>query len=65
MSSVNSAGMKRLLDCYDQYALEQDLVYIGGKYGYMLFRPKRYTSPFADLYLAHSSLIHANSHKHL
>ncbi len=61
--SLTSAGMQRLLDCCDQYALEHDLLYNGSKSVCMLFRPKGYKSPVADLYLANGNLQYVNSHK--
>ena len=38
--TLTSAGMQRLLDCCDQYALEHDLLYNLSKSVCMLFLPK-------------------------
>ncbi len=67
--SLTNAGMQRLLDCCDQYALEHDLVYNGSKSVCMLlrprFRPKGHKCPVADFYLSNGNLQYVNSHKYL
>ncbi len=63
--AMSSKGMQALLQICAEYATEHDLVYNGAKSVCILFRPKGFRSPVADLFLAGNRLLYVNSHRYL
>ena len=62
---MSRKGTQTLLQICEEYATEHDIVYNGAKSVCILFRPKGFRSPVADLFLAGNRILCVHSHRYL